>query len=157
MVLGIALGRIFPGLNDTLDRIRIGTVSLPIAIGLLLMMYPVLAKVKYSKLGHVVADRRSLLLSLVLNWLVGPLVMFALAWTLLPDLPEYRTGLIIVGLARCIAMVLIWNDLACGDRELAAVLVALNSVFQILASPSSAGSTCGCSRVGWGWTAPVSR
>ncbi len=133
MVLGIALGRIFPGLNDTLDRIRIGTVSLPIAIGLLLMMYPVLAKVKYSKLGHVVADRRSLLLSLVLNWLVGPLVMFALAWTLLPDLPEYRTGLIIVGLARCIAMVLIWNDLACGDRELAAVLVALNSVFQILA------------------------
>jgi len=132
MVLGIALGRIFPGLNGTLDRIRVGTVSLPIAVGLLLMMYPVLAKVKYSKLGHVVADRQSLVLSLVLNWLVGPLVMFTLAWTLLPDLPEYRTGLIIVGLARCIAMVLIWNDLACGDRELAAVLVALNSVFQIL-------------------------
>jgi arsenite transporter len=132
MVLGIALGRIFPGLNGTLDRIRVGTVSLPIAVGLLLMMYPVLAKVKYSKLGHVVADRQSLVLSLVLNWLVGPLMMFTLAWTLLPDLPEYRTGLIIVGLARCIAMVLIWNDLACGDRELAAVLVALNSVFQIL-------------------------
>ena len=133
MVLGIGLGRIFTGLNDTLDRIRIGTVSMPIAVGLLLMMYPVLAKVKYSRLGHVVADRRSLVMSLVLNWLVGPAVMFTLAWTLLPDLPEYRTGLIIVGLARCIAMVLIWNDLACGDRELAAVLVALNSVFQILA------------------------
>jgi ACR3 family arsenite transporter len=133
MVLGIALGRIFTGLNDTLDRIRIGTVSLPIAIGLLLMMYPVLAKVKYSRLGHVVADRQALALSLILNWIVGPLVMFTLAWTLLPDRPEYRTGLIIVGLARCIAMVLIWNDLACGDRELAAVLVALNSVFQILA------------------------
>jgi ACR3 family arsenite transporter len=133
MLLGIGLGRIFTGLNDTLDRIRIGTVSLPIAIGLLLMMYPVLAKVKYSRLGHVVADRQALALSLILNWLVGPLLMFTLAWTLLPDLPEYRTGLIIVGLARCIAMVLIWNDLACGDRELAAVLVALNSVFQILA------------------------
>jgi ACR3 family arsenite transporter len=133
MALGIALGRMFPGLDDTLDRVKIDTVSLPIAIGLLLMMYPVLAKVKYSKIGHVVSDRRSLAMSLVLNWLVGPAVMFALAWLMLPDLPEYRTGLIIVGLARCIAMVLVWNDLACGDRELAAVLVALNSVFQILA------------------------
>jgi ACR3 family arsenite transporter len=133
MVVGLALGRLFPDLNDQLDRVKIDTVSLPIAIGLLLMMYPVLAKVKYSRMGRIVADRRALALSLVLNWVVGPAVMFGLAWLMLPDLPEYRTGLIIVGLARCIAMVLIWNDLACGNRELAAVLVALNSIFQILA------------------------
>ena len=133
MVAGIVLGKAFPGLDDTLDKVKIDTVSLPIAVGLLLMMYPVLAKVRYSRIGHVVADRQSLVLSLVLNWVVGPAVMFTLAWLMLPDLPEYRTGLIIVGLARCIAMVLVWNDLACGDRELAAVLVALNSVFQIVA------------------------
>jgi arsenical-resistance protein len=133
MATGLALGRAFPDLNDALDRVKIDTVSLPIAVGLLLMMYPVLAKVKYRRIRHVVADRRSLALSLVLNWVVGPAVMFTLAWLMLPDLPEYRTGLIIVGLARCIAMVLIWNDLACGSRELAAVLVALNSVFQIVA------------------------
>jgi ACR3 family arsenite transporter len=133
MLAGIGLGRAFPDLNDDLDRVKIDTVSLPIAIGLLAMMYPVLAKVKYRSIGSVVTDRRSLVMSLVLNWVVGPLLMFALAWLLLPDLPEYRTGLIIVGLARCIAMVLIWNDLACGSRELAAVLVAINSVFQILA------------------------
>ena len=133
MAAGVLLGRAFPDLNDQIDRVKIGTVSLPIAVGLLLMMYPVLAKVKYTRLGHVVADRTSLVMSLVLNWIIGPAVMFALAWLLLPDLPEYRTGLVIVGLARCIAMVLIWNDLACGDRELAAVLVALNSLFQIVA------------------------
>lgn len=133
MLAGLLLGRAFPGLDDTLEKVKVDTVSLPIALGLLLMMYPVLAKVKYSRIGHVVADRRSLAMSLVLNWVVGPAVMFALAWLMLPDLPEYRTGLIIVGLARCIAMVLIWNDLACGNRELAAVLVALNSLFQILA------------------------
>ena len=133
MAVGLALGRIFPDLNDWLDEVKIGTVSLPIAIGLLLMMYPVLAKVRYSRVGDVAADRTLMVTSLVLNWVVGPALMFGLAWLLLPDLPEYRTGLIIVGLARCIAMVLIWNDLACGDREAAAVLVALNSIFQIAA------------------------
>ncbi len=133
MVLGLALGRLVPQLNDALDALKVGSVSLPIAIGLLAMMYPVLAKVRYTQLGAVTADRTLLGTSLFLNWVVGPLLMFSLAWLLLPDLPAYRTGLIIVGLARCIAMVLIWNDLACGDREVAAVLVALNSVFQILA------------------------
>lgn len=133
MALGLVLGRLIPGLDDVLARVEIGSVSLPIAIGLLVMMYPVLAKVRYDELGHVTADRRMLVTSIVLNWVVGPAVMFALAWLMLPDLPDYRTGLIIVGLARCIAMVLIWNDLACGDREAAAILVAINSVFQILA------------------------
>ncbi len=133
MALGLGLGRVFPDLNDALDTIKIGSVSLPIALGLLAMMYPVLAKVRYSKVTEVAADRQMLTLSLVLNWLIGPALMFALAWLLLPDLPEYRTGLIIIGLARCIAMVLIWNDLACGDREAAVVLVALNSIFQIVA------------------------
>jgi ACR3 family arsenite transporter len=133
MALGLVLGRVFPDLNDALDTIKVGSVSLPIALGLLAMMYPVLAKVRYSKVTEVAADRRMLTLSLILNWLIGPALMFALAWLLLPDLPEYRTGLIIIGLARCIAMVLIWNDLACGDREAAVVLVALNSIFQIVA------------------------
>lgn len=133
MVAGLALGRLIPDLNEWLDTVKIGSVSLPIAVGLLAMMYPVLAKVRYSRVGAVAADQKLMATSLVLNWVVGPALMFALAWLLLPDLPEYRTGLIIIGLARCIAMVLIWNDLACGDREAAAVLVALNSVFQIFA------------------------
>ncbi|MCF6743702.1 ACR3 family arsenite efflux transporter [Blastococcus sp. KM273128] len=133
MALGLALGRWVPGLDDALSAVEVGDVSLPIAIGLLLMMYPVLAKVRYSELDRVTGDRKLLGASLVLNWLLGPALMFALAWLLLPDLPEYRTGLVIVGLARCIAMVLIWNDLSCGDREAGAVLVAINSVFQILA------------------------
>lgn len=132
MVIGIALGRIVPDLDDALGRIEIGAVSLPIAVGLLVMMYPVLAKVRYGNVRAAV-DRRSLALSLVLNWIIGPALMFTLAWLMLPDLPEYRTGLIVVGLARCIAMVLVWNDLASGSRELAAVLVAVNSLFQIAA------------------------
>jgi ACR3 family arsenite transporter len=133
MVLGLVLGRVIDGLDDALSEVEVGSVSLPIAIGLLVMMYPVLAKVRYDELGHVTADRRLLASSIFLNWVVGPALMFALAWLLLADQPEYRTGLIIVGLARCIAMVLIWNDLACGDREAAAILVALNAVFQIVA------------------------
>ena len=133
MVFGLVLGNVFEDLDDWLDTVKIDSVSLPIALGLLLMMYPVLAKVKYRSIGTVVTDRRSLVMSLVLNWLVGPALMFALAWAMRPDLPEYRTGLIVVGLARCIAMVLIWNDLACGNRELAAILVAVNSLFQIVA------------------------
>lgn len=133
MGAGLLLGALVPGLNEALDAVTIGQVSVPIAVGLLVMMYPVLAKVRYDETRRVTANRRLLLLSLILNWLVGPALMFALAWLLLPDLPEYRTGLIIVGLARCIAMVFIWNDLACGDREAAAVLVAINSVFQVLA------------------------
>jgi arsenite transporter len=133
MALGLGLGRLVPGLGGALARVGIGGVSLPIAVGLLTMMYPVLAKVRYGSLGAVAGDRRLMISSLALNWLVGPAVMFALAWVFLPDLPAYRTGLIVVGLARCIAMVVIWNDLACGDRDAAAVLVALNSVFQVLA------------------------
>ena len=133
MAAGLLLGRAVPGVDDALDAVRVGDVSLPIAVGLLLMMYPVLAKVRYTELDRVTGDRRLLLASLALNWLVGPALMFALAWALLPDQPEYRTGLVIVGLARCIAMVLIWNDLSCGDREAAAVLVAINSVFQVVA------------------------
>ncbi|WP_184585350.1 ACR3 family arsenite efflux transporter [Lipingzhangella halophila] len=132
MVTGLVLGRWIPGLPRALDAVQVDGVSLPIALGLLLMMYPVLAKVRYDRLDTVTRDYRTLVPSVVLNWVAGPAVMFALAWTFLPDLPEYRTGLIIVGLARCIAMVIIWNDLARGDREAAAVLVALNSVFQVL-------------------------
>jgi arsenite transporter len=133
MVGGLLLGRLVPGLDDALAAVEVGSVSLPIAIGLLVMMYPVLAKVRYDELGHVTGDSRMLATSILLNWVLGPLLMFTLAWLMLPDLPEFRTGLIIVGLARCIAMVLIWNDLACGDREAAAILVALNAVFQIVA------------------------
>ncbi|WP_255952963.1 ACR3 family arsenite efflux transporter [Streptomyces odontomachi] len=133
MVVGLGLGRVVPGLGDTLAKVTVAGVSLPIALGLLVMMYPVLAKVRYDRLDTVTRDRRLLLPSLLLNWIIGPALMFALAWLFLPDLPAYRTGLIIVGLARCIAMVIIWNDLACGSREAAAVLVALNSAFQVIA------------------------
>ena len=131
MAAGLLLGRLVPGFDTALNHGQLDGISLPIAFGLLVMMYPVLAKVRYDRLGTVTGDRKLLVCSLLLNWVLGPAVMFALAWLMLPDLPEYRTGLIIVGLARCIAMVIIWNDLACGDREAAAVLVALNSLFQV--------------------------
>ncbi|WP_182358155.1 ACR3 family arsenite efflux transporter [Tomitella gaofuii] len=132
MAAGLGLGAVFEGLDTTLDAVQVDGVSVPIALGLLIMMYPVLAKVRYDRVGAIAGDRRLMISSLLLNWVVGPAVMFTLAWTLLPDLPEYRTGLIIVGLARCIAMVVVWNDLACGDREATAVLVAINSVFQVI-------------------------
>ena len=133
MASGLGLGRLVPTLNRTLNHVQIAGTSLPIAVGLLVMMYPVLAKVRFGEIGTVAANRRLLIPSLVLNWLVGPALMFALAWLFLGDLPAYRTGLILVGLARCIAMVLIWNDLASGDAAAAALLVAINSLFQIVA------------------------
>ena len=133
MAGGLALGSLLPGLNDALDTLRVGTVSLPIAVGLLLMMYPVLAKIRYEELGRLRARPRLFVLSLALNWIVGPALMFALAWMFLADQPEYRTGLIIVGLARCIAMVLIWSDLARADNQATAVLVAMNALFQVVA------------------------
>jgi ACR3 family arsenite transporter len=132
MALGVVAGYVWPGIAGVFEAFRIDTVSLPIAIGLLWMMYPVLARVKYEELGKIAQAWEQFGVSLVLNWVVGPAMMFVLAWVLLPDLPHYRTGLIIVGLARCIAMVLIWNMLAGGDGEYCAVLVALNSIFQIL-------------------------
>ena len=132
MASGIVLGKAFPGLAPALDAMKLDTVSLPIAVGLLWMMYPVLARVNYDKIPAMAGNTKLLTTSLVLNWVIGPALMFVLAWALLPDHPDYRTGLIIVGLARCIAMVLIWNMLACGNNEYAAVLVALNSAFQIV-------------------------
>ncbi len=132
MALGVGLGRAYPDLGAALDRVQVAGVSVPIGIGLLWMMYPVLAKVRYGAIGAQLGDTRLLGTSLLLNWVIGPLVMLALAWAFLPDLPAYRNGLVLIGLARCIAMVLLWNALACGSAEIAAVLVALNSVFQIL-------------------------
>ncbi len=137
MAAGLLLGALVPGVNGQLDRLQVGTVSLPIAVGLLLMMYPVLAKVRYEDIGRMsddgVGNWRFFGTSLLLSWVVGPALMFALAWIFLADQPAYRTGVIIVGLARCIAMVLVWNDIALGDRERAAVLVVFNALFQVAA------------------------
>lgn len=132
MAAGLGLGRAVPGLSGALERLEVGGISLPIALGLLVMMYPPLAKVRYDKTREIATDKRLMTVSIILNWIVGPAFMFALAWIFLPNEPELRTGLIIVGLARCIAMVLVWSDLACADREATAVLVAINSVFQVL-------------------------